>query len=144
MLCLFAIAIQHALRDVQLLLRSALLLALTFIDKCYVYAASNLISLCIFGCRPVCCCFCFFLLLRLFYAIFELRLPDIGFAAAGRYVVLAASGDLYVRSVRSEDGLVKLSCLVTNTLNGDRQRSEAVMLQVKGKAKSKLIGATMR
>lgn len=84
------------------------------------------------------CCRLFFflfrsLLLLLFYAIFELRLPDIGFSAAGRYVVLAASGDLYVRSVRSEDGLVKLSCLVTNTLNGDRQRSEPVMLQVKGK-----------
>lgn len=54
------------------------------------------------------------------------------FRTAGRYVVLAASGDLYVRSVRSEDGLMKFSCLVTNTLNGERQRSDAVMLQVKG------------
>lgn len=55
------------------------------------------------------------------------------FWTAGRYVVLAASGDLYVRSVRAEDGLMKFSCLVTNTLNGERQRSDAVMLQVKGK-----------
>lgn len=52
--------------------------------------------------------------------------------SAGRYVVLSASGDLYVRSIRAEDGLVKYACLVTNTLNGDRQRSEAVTLQIKG------------
>lgn len=57
------------------------------------------------------------------------------FFLAGRYVVLSASGDLYVRSIRSEDALVKYSCLVSNTLNGDRQRSEAVTLQVKGKKK---------
>lgn len=54
------------------------------------------------------------------------------FRTAGRYVVLSASGDLYVRSVRSEDALTKFSCLVTNTLNGERQRSDAVTLQVKG------------
>lgn len=47
-------------------------------------------------------------------------------------MVLATSGDFYVRSVRSEDSLVKYSCLVTNTLNGDRQRSDEVMLQVIG------------
>lgn len=47
-------------------------------------------------------------------------------------MVLAATGDLYVRSIRPEDSLVKYSCLVTNTLNGDRQRSDEVMLQVKG------------
>lgn len=75
---------------------------------------------------------------------FELRLPAIGFTAAGRYVVLAASGELYVRSVRAEDGLVKFSCLVTNTLNGDRQRSDAVVLQVKGKMKSIRIEPTIR
>ncbi|XP_017969064.1 Down syndrome cell adhesion molecule-like protein Dscam2 isoform X1 [Drosophila navojoa] len=65
----------------------------------------------------------------------EILLPELS-DVAGRYVVLAASGDLYVRSVRSEDGLVKLSCLVTNTLNGDRQRSEPVMLQVKELSKN--------
>ncbi|XP_061401537.1 cell adhesion molecule DSCAML1-like, partial [Musca vetustissima] len=54
----------------------------------------------------------------------------------GRYVVLSASGDLYIRTVRTEDSLVKYSCLVTNTLNGDRQRSEAVKLQVKELSKN--------
>ncbi|XP_034127419.1 Down syndrome cell adhesion molecule-like protein Dscam2 isoform X3 [Drosophila guanche] len=65
----------------------------------------------------------------------EILLPDLS-DVAGRYVVLAASGDLYVRSVRSEDGLMKFSCLVTNTLNGERQRSDAVMLQVKELSKN--------
>uniref|UniRef100_A0A1A9ZZV3 Down syndrome cell adhesion molecule n=2 Tax=Glossina TaxID=44049 RepID=A0A1A9ZZV3_GLOPL len=60
----------------------------------------------------------------------EILLPDLS-DVAGRYVVLSTSGDLYVRSVRTEDSLVKYSCLATNTLNGDRQRSDAVMLQVK-------------
>ncbi|KAH8382248.1 hypothetical protein KR009_002562, partial [Drosophila setifemur] len=65
----------------------------------------------------------------------EILLPDLS-DVAGRYVVLAASGDLYVRSVRSEDSLMKFSCLVTNTLNGERQRSDAVMLQVKELSKN--------
>ncbi|XP_016950327.1 cell adhesion molecule Dscam2 isoform X1 [Drosophila biarmipes] len=65
----------------------------------------------------------------------EILLPDLS-DVAGRYVVLAASGDLYVRSVRAEDGLMKFSCLVTNTLNGERQRSDAVMLQVKELSKN--------
>ncbi|KAH8340543.1 hypothetical protein KR059_000756, partial [Drosophila kikkawai] len=65
----------------------------------------------------------------------EILLPDLS-DVAGRYVVLAASGDLYVRSVRTEDGLMKFSCLVTNTLNGERQRSDAVMLQVKELSKN--------
>ncbi|XP_033149971.1 Down syndrome cell adhesion molecule-like protein Dscam2 isoform X2 [Drosophila busckii] len=65
----------------------------------------------------------------------EILLPDLS-DVAGRYVVLAASGDLYVRTVRTEDGLVKFSCLVTNTLNGERQRSDAVVLQVKELSKN--------
>ncbi|XP_073816744.1 Down syndrome cell adhesion molecule 3 isoform X3 [Musca autumnalis] len=65
----------------------------------------------------------------------EMLLPDVS-DVAGRYVVLSASGDLYIRTVRTEDSLVKYSCLVTNTLNGDRQRSEAVMLQVKELSKN--------
>ncbi|KPU80416.1 uncharacterized protein Dana_GF18608, isoform B [Drosophila ananassae] len=65
----------------------------------------------------------------------EILLPDLS-DVAGRYVVLSASGDLYVRSVRSEDALTKFSCLVTNTLNGERQRSDAVTLQVKELSKN--------
>ncbi|XP_070137489.1 cell adhesion molecule Dscam1 isoform X2 [Drosophila bipectinata] len=65
----------------------------------------------------------------------EILLPDLS-DVAGRYVVLSASGDLYVRSVRSEDALMKFSCLVTNTLNGERQRSDAVTLQVKELSKN--------
>ncbi|XP_023034507.1 Down syndrome cell adhesion molecule-like protein Dscam2 isoform X1 [Drosophila willistoni] len=65
----------------------------------------------------------------------EILLPDLS-DVAGRYVVLAASGDLYIRSVRSEDGLMKFSCLVTNTLNGERQRSDAVTLQIKELSKN--------
>lgn len=57
---------------------------------------------------------------------------SVEYSAGSRNMVLATSGDLYVRSVRSEDSLVKYSCLVTNTLNGDRQRSDEVMLQVIG------------
>ncbi|KAM8702920.1 hypothetical protein ACLKA7_005290 [Drosophila subpalustris] len=60
----------------------------------------------------------------------EILLPESA-DIASRYVVLATTGDLYFSSVSSEDGLVKFNCLVTNTLNGDRQRSDEVTLQVK-------------
>ncbi|KAH8408036.1 hypothetical protein KR222_011729 [Zaprionus bogoriensis] len=60
----------------------------------------------------------------------ETLLPD-SLDAGGRHIVLAGSGDLFVRSIRFEDSLVKYSCLVTNTLNGDCQRSEEIMLQVR-------------
>ena len=51
---------------------------------------------------------------------------------AGRYVVLSSSGDLYIRAIRSEDALMKFSCLTTNTLSGERQRSDSVSLTFKG------------
>lgn len=57
------------------------------------------------------------------------------FIVAGRYVVLATTGDLYFRTVRSEDGLLKFNCVVTNILNGERQSSDEVTLQVKRKMK---------
>ncbi|XP_051862940.1 cell adhesion molecule Dscam2 isoform X2 [Drosophila albomicans] len=60
----------------------------------------------------------------------EILLPESS-EVLSRYVVLATTGDLYFRSVRSEDGHVKFNCLVTNTLNGDRQQSDDVTLQVK-------------
>ncbi|CAD6994274.1 unnamed protein product, partial [Ceratitis capitata] len=65
----------------------------------------------------------------------EILLPDLS-DVAGRYVVLSSHGDLYIRSVRTEDSLVKFSCLVTNTLNGEKQRSDAIMLQVKELSKN--------
>ncbi|XP_039965640.1 Down syndrome cell adhesion molecule-like protein Dscam2 isoform X1 [Bactrocera tryoni] len=65
----------------------------------------------------------------------EILLPDLS-DVAGRYVVLSSYGDLYIRSVRTEDSLVKFSCLVTNTLNGEKQRSDAIMLQVKELSKN--------
>ncbi|XP_055385270.1 cell adhesion molecule Dscam2 isoform X2 [Condylostylus longicornis] len=60
----------------------------------------------------------------------EVLLPDLS-DIAGRYVVLSSSGDLYIRSVRSEDAIVKFSCLTTNTLSGERQRSDSVSLTFK-------------
>jgi hypothetical protein len=42
-------------------------------------------------------------------------------------------GDLFVRNVRSEDSLKQFSCLAANSLTGERQQSEGIMLSIKGK-----------
>lgn len=52
--------------------------------------------------------------------------------AAGRYAVVAGSGDLHIRAVRQEDSGRKFVCLVSNVLNGERKQSDAVFLTVKG------------
>ncbi|XP_055923956.1 cell adhesion molecule Dscam2 isoform X1 [Eupeodes corollae] len=65
----------------------------------------------------------------------EVLLPDQS-DVAGRYVVLSTSGDLYIRSVRAEDGLVKFWCLTTNTLSGERQRSDSITPTIKELSKN--------
>lgn len=55
------------------------------------------------------------------------------FLTGGRYVMLTTFGDLYIRSVRQEDGHTKFACMTTNTLNGERQRSDPVNLNIRGK-----------
>lgn len=52
--------------------------------------------------------------------------------AAGRYAVIAATGDLHIRIVKSDDSLQKFSCVAVNILNGERRMSDAVYLSVKG------------
>lgn len=52
--------------------------------------------------------------------------------AAGRYAVVAGSGDLHIRAVRQEDSGRKFVCLVANVLNGERRQSDPVFLTVKG------------
>ncbi|KAL5284148.1 hypothetical protein ACFFRR_006432 [Megaselia abdita] len=65
----------------------------------------------------------------------EVLLPDVN-DVGGRYVVLSTFGDLYIRSVRQEDGHTKFACMTTNTLSGERQRSEAVNLNIKELSKN--------
>lgn len=52
---------------------------------------------------------------------------------AGRYVVTSGTGDLYIRSVKSDDNTKKFSCQTTNILSGERKLSEPVYLSIKGK-----------
>lgn len=59
-------------------------------------------------------------------------LPVFVLTAAGRYAVVAGTGDLHIRAVRQEDGTKKFVCLVSNVLNGERKQSDAVFLSTKG------------
>jgi hypothetical protein len=58
--------------------------------------------------------------------------------SGGHYMVTNGYGDLFVRNVRAEDGLKQFSCLAVNSLTGERQQSEAVYLDIKGKGALKL------
>ncbi|XP_055715988.1 cell adhesion molecule Dscam2 isoform X2 [Phlebotomus papatasi] len=60
----------------------------------------------------------------------EVLLPEIS-DVGGRYSVTLGSNDLYIRSVRSEDGLKEFSCLTINTLTGERKLSDPIFLSVK-------------
>lgn len=52
----------------------------------------------------------------------------------GRYIVTSGNIDLCIRVVRPEDASKTFSCLTTNTLTGERKRSDSVMLSIKGKS----------
>lgn len=56
------------------------------------------------------------------------------FHLAGRYAVISGSGNLHVRSVRSDDGVTKFACMTINVLSGERKKSDGVFLSVKGKS----------
>lgn len=56
------------------------------------------------------------------------------FFTAGRYAITSSNGDLHIRTVKSEDGRTKFSCLTTNTLSGERKISDSVYLSIKGKS----------
>lgn len=62
-----------------------------------------------------------------FYFLYPLR-----YFLGGRYIVSTANGDLYVRSVRAEDGLKRFSCMTINSLTGERKSSDSVLLSVRG------------
>lgn len=48
-------------------------------------------------------------------------------------MVSSGTGDLYIRSVKSDDNTKKFSCQTTNVLSGERKLSEPVYLSIKGK-----------
>lgn len=57
-------------------------------------------------------------------------------STAGRYGVASGTGNLYIRSVRSEDSLKKFSCEILNILTGERKLSDHVFLTIKGESRS--------
>lgn len=56
------------------------------------------------------------------------------FLLGGRIVMTYGTGELHIRSARTEDGLPKYSCLTLHSLTQERKRSDPAMLTIIGES----------